>query len=78
MATDSATIWGKNINDAIDALGITAGSEITDAQREGIWAAVKTEDKVQLGKADVAPGTFIDSPGATGGLPITGFGGGIT
>lgn len=77
MALDSATIWGKDIADAIKAIGIAPGTPVNDSQLEAVWAAVKGEDLTQLGQGDVAPGSFVAPPG-TGGGPVTGTGGPVT
>lgn len=73
MPTDSDTTWGTNIANAIKALNVQAGTPVTDAQLQQLWAAVKAEDKTQLGKADVAPGSF-----SNGGGPVGGVGGPVT
>ena len=39
MALDSAAIWGKDVADAIAAIGIVAGPAITPIQLETVWAA---------------------------------------
>lgn len=55
MALDSAVIWGKDIADAIKAVGVTPGTKVNDAQLEAVWAAIKGEDRSQLtSKADVS------------------------
>jgi len=48
VALDSAAIWGEDVADAIKAVGIVAGSDITDIQLETVWAAIKGEDRTQL------------------------------
>ena len=69
MALDSASAWGIAIAAAVKAVGVTAGTPVTDGQLESIWTAVKTEDRSQLtSKSDVAGVTGIGVPG--GPLPI--------
>ena len=72
MALDIPALWGKDIADAVKAIGVSAGSEITDVQLEAVWAAVVTVHTAQLAQAAVAPGSF------TGSIPVTGVGGPIS
>lgn len=74
MALDNDTVWGANIAAAIKALGVSAGTPVDDAQLALVWKAIKGEDISQLGKANVAPGTFLDSFAG----PVTGIGGPVT
>ena len=79
MPLDAATIWGKNVADRIKALRPPAGTPVTDAQLEAIWAAVKEEDTAQLGKSSVASGAFqIINPETSSPVPVTGIGGPVT
>ena len=71
---DTATIWGKDVADAIAGLGITAGDPITSTQLELLWKTIKQVTIDNMAKADVAPGTFNDSLAN----PITGVGGPVT
>ena len=48
MALDSSAIWGKDIADAIKAVGVTPGTPVDDAKLEAGWAAIKGEDRSQL------------------------------
>jgi len=73
MALDSASTWAANIVQAIQSVGVQAGTEVTQAQLEQVWEAVKEEDTTQLGKSEVAPGTF-----AAGGDSVTGVGGPVS
>jgi len=74
MALDSNTTWGANIRAKITALGITDGTPVTNTDLDAIWSEVKMEDTSQLGKSDVAAGTFVDGMAS----PVTGVGGPVT
>lgn len=78
MALDAPSVWGKQVADAIKALRPTAGSPVTDAQLEAIWAAIKGVDTTQLGQADVAPGNFSVNSPTDGPLPVSGTGGPVS
>ena len=72
MALDSAVAWGKDVADAIKAVGVVAGTPVTDSQLEQIWAAVKGEDRDQLTTKAQTSTTGVTGNGAPGGpLPIT-------
>jgi len=71
MSLDAPTLWATQIVAAAKAAGVQAGTPVTDAQLIAFWEAVKTVDTTQLGKADVQPGSFLDSQSA----PVTGTGG---
>ena len=73
MALDSALIWGKATADAIKAIGVDNSADITDAQLEAVWAAIKGVTITNLGKSDVASGAFT-----AGITPVTGVGGPVT
>ena len=47
MSLDS-TRWGDSIAAAISAIGITAGTKITDVQLKEVWRAIKGEDKTEI------------------------------
>lgn len=47
MAIDKDA-WGTRIRDAINAVGVVAGTPVTQAQLEQIWRAIKDEDKTEL------------------------------
>jgi len=72
MPLDSAATWGAAIAAAIKAVPIPTEDPITDADLEAIWEAIVDEHTTQLGKSDVAPGTFA------GLAPVTGVGGPVT
>ena len=72
MPLDPPPTWGQQVAQAIKAIGVQAGTPVTDAQLEATWAAVKTIDTSQLGKADVQPGSFV---APSGGGPVSGTGG---
>lgn len=48
MALDTPTVWGKAVADAIKAIGVSAGTPVTDGQLESIWAAIVGEHRTQL------------------------------
>jgi hypothetical protein len=70
MAFDPPSTVGASIASAVKAVGVSAGSPVTDAQLTAIWTAVWTEILAQLAKANVAPGSFTSPVG-----PVTGVGG---
>ena len=79
MALDSATVWGKDIADAIKAIGVSAGTPVTDVQLELVWAAIKGEDRSQLTTKAATSTTGATGTGAAGGpLPIAAVPGVIT
>lgn len=79
MALDSATIWGKAVADAIKAIGVSAGTPVTDTQLEQIWAAIKGEDRSQLTTKAATATTGATGTGPAGGpLPIAAVPGVIT
>ena len=70
MPLDPASVWGKAVADAVKALGVEAGTAVTDTQLEAMWTAVKTEDRGQLtGKSNIVGATLTGPAG--GPLPIT-------
>ena len=72
MPLDDATTWGKDTADAVKAIGVDASADVTDAQLELVWAAIKGVSIAQLGKAAVAPGSFASTVAVTGiGGPVT-------
>lgn len=73
MPLKTPTVWGAETAAAIKAVGVTAGTKVTDAQLAQIWEAVKTVTVASLGTGDVAPGSF-----SNGGGPVGGTGGPIT
>jgi hypothetical protein len=40
--------WGTSVANAVKAVGVTAGTPITDAQLEQIWRAIKTQDDAHI------------------------------
>lgn len=71
MALDSPSTVGAEIAAAVKAVGITAGTPVTDAQLQAMWTAVYTQIYTQLTtKAAVAPGSMN-----VGGTPVVGAGG---
>jgi hypothetical protein len=73
MALDAPALWGQQIAAAVQSLGVTGNAKITTAQLEALWALIVAVHTTQLGKSDVAPGTF-----ANGGGPVGGVGGPVT
>lgn len=52
----NGTRWGDSIAAAVKAIGITAGTAITDDQLKLVWEAVAGENVTELtGNADVLP-----------------------
>ena len=79
MPLDSAAIWGKDVADAIKAIGVTAGTPVTDAQLEAMWAAIKGEDREQLTTKMEATGvTNVAGGSSAGPHPTTISAGGHT
>ena len=47
MALDK-TRWGNAIAAAVKAVGIQAGTPITDGQLQAVWQAITQEDKIEI------------------------------
>ena len=77
MPLKTATVWGQETADAIQTVGVTAGTPVTPAQLAEVWKKIKEVSVESLGQGDVAPGSFTAPPG-TGGGPVTGVGGPVT
>lgn len=70
MALDP-TRMGDAMATAVDAVGIVAGTPVTDAQRKAIWEGVATAIIAEFtANAMVNPGSFTTPTGG----PVTGEG----
>lgn len=76
MALDK-TRWGNAVAAAVKAVGVQAGTDVTDAQLQAIWQAMADESKkeintnagIELQAGDVqVPGAGLSN----GGGPVTG------
>lgn len=74
MPLKTAAEWGQETADAIAAVGVEAGTEVTPAQLALVWEKIKEVSIASLGQADVAAGTFVDGMAA----PVAGIGGPVT
>lgn len=72
--------WGTNVAAAIKAIGVTAGTPVTDTQLQNLWKAIKEQDKTEINtNADidlasndisVLPGSFSNTGGPVAGLGL--------
>lgn len=58
--------WGTAVKNAIAALGITAGTEVTPTQLEQFWQAVKVQDVTHITGNSVVTGNVTSGAGSGG------------
>lgn len=79
MALDPASTWGEAVAAAIKAVGVSAGTPVSDTQLEAVWTAVKTEDRDQLTtKAEVTSNGSTETHAAGAAAAIVNLDGDIS